>query len=229
MANFPQNTYTIGSFLTGVEDISLVGGLDYSQGIRLPIPIADNLMLTANPISDPSIVNLESKLIPIFSLRSTFSTSFVFTPQNSATDILEIRGVDGRILSIKKIEISGYGYNRMMDFYFIKRSSLDTGSSISYTPVAHSTQQALNPAVVGPNIKRFTSNPTLGNTIGNVGILSVFLPAANTAECKTYTLEYDQPGCDPIILTSSTETLCINLNGLTSNSILTFNITFNLL
>lgn len=157
-------------------------------------------------------------------LRHTYSA--VLGPLAIAlnpTDIWAISGAAGRRIRITKIEVSGTQTGAAVrDLFLIKRSTLNVGGvSVPATKVALDSS---SPASVA-SVRFWTANPAvLGTEVGRIkGIRTLIGTAAQLAFPIVWDFSH-QRGATAVVLNSDTESVALNLNGVTSTGGL-FNIT----
>lgn len=132
-----------------------------------------------------------------------------------ATDVFTITGSGTKTVYVMKMSVSGLavtGGNFTVDY--LKRSTANTGgTSTTPTVVPLDSTFAAGTAVV----KAYTVNPTLGTLVGAVRSNRVFVSGGATTASQD---DIDIWGelASPVVLRGTSESLCVNLNGVTINS-----------
>ena len=143
--------------------------------------------------------------------RRTYNAAFTVSAANSATDIVEIIGSSTKTVLVHRITISGtQTTGGLVPVYIIKRSSAaSAGTSTNPTYVPRDANQVAATAA----IKVYTANPTIGSSVGNIwlGLVPV---TATTGSAPVTDIDFNLTGT-PILLSGTSQTLCINLNGVT--------------
>ena len=144
--------------------------------------------------------------------KRTYSCAFVVAPAATATDIFQMIGSASTTVEITKIVLSGTGTAAgMSDIYFAKRSTANTvGTFTASNMVPHLSTDAAATAVGSI----YTANPTLGTLVGNVRIISMTFGTTTTSSLNIFEVDFGEKG-KPIILSGVTQSLAINLNGIT--------------
>ena len=133
------------------------------------------------------------------------------TPVATATDVLELRGVAGKKITVSHISISGTATAASIyDVYITKRTTLNTGgASTNPTATPHSSRCEPHQAV----LYLYTANPTLGTGTALDGD-KVFFPAAATpVGGGGVTYNWGNRGDDKPELNGPNDALTINFNG----------------
>lgn len=156
--------------------------------------------------------------------RRTYNAAFSVVAASSATDIVEFIGSSSKTILIHKITISGtQTTGGQVPVYIIKRSTAASGgTSTNPTYVPRSTILAEGTAATA-SIKVYTANPTTGTAVGNVWVGGIYTPGTS-GDSQPYDITFNQTGA-PILLSGTSQTLCINLDGRTYSGN-TFYITF---
>jgi len=99
------------------------------------------------------------------------------TPVATATDVLTLTGVTGKIIRLSKVTVAGTATAASIyDCYLVKRTTLNTGGT-STNPVATKCD-SIDPTASGI-LSLYTANPTLG-TGTNFDADKLYLPAGAT-------------------------------------------------
>ena len=156
--------------------------------------------------------------------RRTYNAAFSVVAASSATDIVEIIGSSSKTVLIHKITISGsQTTGGQVPVYIIKRSTAASGgTSTNPTLVPRSTIFAEGTAATAA-IKVYTANPTTGTAVGNIWVGGIGIPAATASDTPIKDIDFNLTGA-PVLLSGTSQTLCINLNGATYSGN-TFNMT----
>lgn len=140
--------------------------------------------------------------------------SFAFGPQTSfavaATDWITVTGSATKTVRVGKLSVCGTATAATtVDVLLIKRSTADTGGTISSTPTAvpNDSGNAAATAVV----VSYSANPTLGTTVGNVDVKKWNVGAAGGAGCVFW--QWGDTNGQQIVLRGVTQQLAVNLNG----------------
>ena len=140
-----------------------------------------------------------------------------FASASSATDVLAIGGKAGKLVNVKRIELTGKTTGVVdlttIDVYAMRRSTADTtGTQVPLTAVPHRHD---SPAA-SSYVTAFTANPgALGTLIGCVGSQRTTLATTViTPENNPAVFDFTRD-IHPITLTSSDDQLCLNLNVVT--------------
>jgi len=147
------------------------------------------------------------------SKRRTYSANILgLVVAALATDIFEIKGAADVRVEVGSITISGVQTTAgQVVAQLIRRSTANTtGTSTAPAAIKHDAADAAAAAT----LKAYTVNPgALGTSAGTVRALRVPIGVA-TGAVAPVTLEFGAGG-KPIVLASATESLCLNLNGVT--------------
>lgn len=179
--------------------------------------------------SSPVVLASDQSAVPVTQQDSSFATYSAAISGVviglTATDVFTISGSATKKVYIHRIFIDGTatgGVNSKL--LVIKRSSLDTGgTSSTATAVPHDSTDGAATAVV----KSYTANPTLGTAVGNLICSEVAFPTAGTQLYTDGDLLTGYGPKKPYILNSASESICLNLNGVTiSGSSLNFVVTW---
>lgn len=143
----------------------------------------------------------------------TYSASHNITIAAAATDIMAIFGNASTIVHVTKIRVSGIATaTGIADMILIKRSTANSGgTSSNFSLAAHDATDSANSSTpIG-----YTANPTPGTSIGNVRRWYQSLLASTSDNAYEYELDLDINKNKPIILSGTSQGLCINLGGAT--------------
>jgi hypothetical protein len=222
-------TQTIGQVNTNVNSATALGDLSQMTtedaasgngyyGFKIVDVRADTL--TPNGTSSAngdwsqrSVTKYGSSLTKLESThKRSYSAAFTVVPASSCTDLVEIIGSSSKTVSINKIIISGtQTTGGEQTFYLKRRSTASTGgSSTTATLVPH---EATDVAATS-SIKIFTANPTTGSAVGDIRVLGIPIPATTATTKYQEVIDFGERS-KPIILSGTSQTLCINLNGAT--------------
>lgn len=131
----------------------------------------------------------------------------------SATDIFTIAGSASKTVRITRVRLSGIKTTAgaAVDVQLLLRSTADTaGTKTNPTAIPFDSNSAAATAVVAA----YTANPTLGTSVGLIGVDSVFVPLATAAGGQLDWNFGNRPE-QAIVLRGATQQLCVNLNGVT--------------
>lgn len=136
-----------------------------------------------------------------------------FSSVASATDIFEIRGAaDKRIRVINLVVSCSQTTGGEAVIKLLKRSTADSGgTSANATKVPHSSKFPASTATV----KSYTANPTTGTLVGAVFSGKVYIPATTEVIQPFVEFNLEQLYGAPVTLFDATESLVVNLNGVT--------------
>lgn len=147
----------------------------------------------------------------------TYSASaLALVPAASATDVVTLTGVVGRIIRLQRMFLSATATaGTQILFQLIKRSTLDTGGTATNpTRVPYASTNPTVQAVMAA----YTANPAgLGASIGTFWGSLLLVPAtASAAATNGYMIDFSTPrfGQAPMLL-SATEQIALNLNAVT--------------
>ena len=150
--------------------------------------------------------------IPLESSTNTYSAALTgIVPATSATDIFTISGISGsQHTRILRIEITATQTTAAVrDILLIKRTTANTGGTFTTaTGIGHAFFTATE------SIKGYTANPTALGT-GTLLRSSKVLIGPTTAEAGTIVWEFGDTLGQPLILDLNTDSICVNLNGVT--------------
>lgn len=164
----------------------------------------------------PGVISGTITSSPVDGTKATYSASAVnLVSATSATDIFTITGSATKTVRVSKLYISGLattGGNITVNF--VKRSTANSGgTSSTLTGVPFDSTSAAATAVV----RSYTANPTTGTSVGTVRSNRVFISGgATTASSNSFDVFGDF--AQAVVLRGTSESLCINLNGVTINS-----------
>ena len=160
--------------------------------------------------------------------RQTYFCAFSFVPAATPTDVLEIIGAANKVVEVVSIRISGAsastnGYRISL----LRRSTLNTGG----TPTSQTIVSAASTNTAsGVTVRSYTANPSgLGTLVGGVTeeVLTLLSTTAATFRTPNDLLLSRTDASQGVILSSATDTLCVNLQGVaTAPTRLDFSIIF---
>ncbi len=135
-----------------------------------------------------------------------------FTPASAPTDIFEIRGGAGRVISVLKFIYSPVQTVSNIDTISLKkRSTLNTGGGVN--AVTKVPLDSSSPASVATVQFYTTTNPTIGTLVGNVWAARVDTPALATSGMGGFigvVLDLVEILGHPIRLNTANESLCLS-------------------
>jgi hypothetical protein len=194
---------------------------------------AGTVTVTAHaiPITDaPRVLNA----VLTAGQRATYSAAKVgLQPAASATDIFTISGAAGKVVRVKRIELSATTTSATpaaLDILLLKRSTPNSGGTTtgSPTPVAHDINSPATPAAT---VLAYTANPSsLGTLVGTALRNQKYLMALATWTATDFpqvdhlVWDFGNRPSQEIILRSANDVLAINLNGATPASTASFDI-----
>lgn len=149
----------------------------------------------------------------IESSKATYSAVIAdFVPAATATDFFTLTGVNGKIITVTNIRMSGSATaSTYQGMYLYKRTTLNTGGTSSATPIAKHDSQDVNASGV---VLQYTANPASLGT----GVLTradhLGLPAAAAGTVELI-WDFGNRAAKGIKLNSSTESACLNFAGAT--------------
>lgn len=149
------------------------------------------------------------------SSSATYSAAIVGgASANNASDIFTIYGSATKTIRVTRLAITATQTTAAQrDVLLIKRSTANTaGNSTLPNIVPHDSTSTAATATV----RAYTTNPTLGTSIGNVRSRKVYVgtTTGNSDECI---FEFGTRGNQAVILRGTNEGLCVNLNSVTSS------------
>lgn len=188
------------------------GNLTFGDNDDVQIKGATDATLIGN-VSDRLKVDAATGAIT----RSTYSAAITnLVSATLATDILTINGSASKTIRVTKISIDGLAVTGgNISVFLIKRSTVNTGgTSTTLTNVPHDSANAAGTAAV----KAYTVNPTvLGTAVGTVRSNRVFISGGATTASAEDEQRFGDLG-QGIVLRGTSESLCLNLAGVTINS-----------
>lgn len=188
------------------------GNLTFGDNDDVQIKGATDATLIGN-VSDRLKVDAATGAIT----RSTYSAAITnLVSATLATDILTINGSASKTIRVTKISIDGLAVTGgNISVFLIKRSTANTGgTSTTLTNVPHDSANAAGTAAV----KAYTVNPTvLGTAVGTVRSNRVFISGGATTASAEDEQRFGDLG-QGIVLRGTSESLCLNLAGVTINS-----------
>jgi len=141
------------------------------------------------------------------------------TTATTATDIFTITGSATKLIKIVRIYVAANATaSSYQSIELIKRSTVNTGgTSTTLSNINYDSTDIAGTAVV----RSYTANPTLGTTVGRIGLKRLYISALTNANNGQYggnnsiEFSYDGMSAKHIALRSDSEVLAINLNGTT--------------
>lgn len=134
------------------------------------------------------------------------------TPVATATDVITLTGVTGKVVRVTKVTVSGVATAASIyDVYLVKRSTLNTGGAA--TNPTETRMDSLDPPA-SAILTKYTGNPTLGTSAGTIDGEKGFLPAAATPVSPISFTEWVfgvEQAKEPVIRAG--ETFAINFGG----------------
>lgn len=130
------------------------------------------------------------------------------------TDVWTIFGSATKTIKILSMTITGTQTTAgSLSVLIIKRSTANTGGTSSAPAIV--PNDSANPAVTA-TVLSYTANPTLGNALGRVHAIKLFIPAvASVASNLPVVFDFKSTISQPVTLRGTAEGLCFNLNGTT--------------
>lgn len=228
-------TVPTGSILTGTDQSLLVtingvpnatfsqsedgaatnGALgNYSIGVRADTLTAGATTLTSanGDYIQSSHTNHGSKLVKDEERhKKTYRVTAIVAPSTLATDILTLAGANGVKTSVTKIIVTATQTTAsLIDVYCLTRRTSNTGGTSTAEP---RTRLDGNESGALSTCLNYTANPTVGTLDGNIEIIPMYINTT-VATPTTYTFDFGGKG-KPIVLNSLTQSVSINLNGVT--------------
>jgi len=162
----------------------------------LHVDTVDGALLTANRNSRKATYSVVAPAIALVA---------------SATDVFEIKGAADRRIEINKITVSGVQTTAgLVAISLLRRSTANTvGTSTVPVAAKHDSSDAATLAAA----KAYTANPTVGTAAGVVRTVRVPIGVVTGAVPPTV-IDFGSSG-KPVTLTSETESLALNLGGVT--------------
>ena len=157
------------------------------------------------------IADLLQDLLSVFRPESTYSASITaLASAASATDIFEINGADSKVITVKRLQISGIATSAgAFSLVLLRR---DTANSVGTFTAPVAVPHDSNDGVAVGNLKAYTANPTVGRLIGNLQVIrATVTTAAGAITNNSYTFNLDQRGSKGVVLRGFAQTLAINL------------------
>lgn len=161
------------------------------------------------------------------SQKSTYSAAVQFTIAANPTDVFTITGSGTKLVRLVKLSISGTNTGNTNAVAFLTRRSSANSAGTSTTAtnvVADSTQSAAT-----ATIRSYTANPTLGTTVGNFRVSTLFLPTlASTNQNVDIEFEFGNVNNKSIVLRGTSEVIAVNFAGtaITGTTSLSIDITW---
>lgn len=168
----------------------------------------DNVTATFGGISQPTYMT--------DSIKSSYSAAVTgLVGPTLTTDLFTISGSASKIIRVTRLALTASQTTAAQrDVLLIKRSAANTGgTSSTATGVAMDSTNSAATAVV----RAYTANPTaLGAAVGTIRSRKVFI-AGTAANSDEMIQDFGIRGTQAVVLRSAAESLCVNLNGVTSN------------
>lgn len=178
--------------------------------------------------SSPVVLASNHTAILVYTQKlSTYAAGITnLVPTTPATDIATITGAPGKVIKVRKVHISGVATSAaQLDIFLIKRTGLNTGGTLTTPTVV--PFDTLN-AAAGAVVRAYTVSPTtLGSTANGGGTISQSMlylsPTTNTnnnfIQAGNFVdILFEDDSKQPLTLrdiAGVSESLCINLNGIT--------------
>lgn len=146
-------------------------------------------------------------------LKPTYSyTAADITPVATATDVVTLTGVTGKVIRVSQVCVSGTATaTSVLDTYVYKRLTADTGGT-STTPTF--TQHDSNDAAASGVISLYTANPTVTAAplirAGHVVLMNVSTPLGLV---NPYCMQFGVSSGERIVLRGAAQQLSIGHNG----------------
>lgn len=205
-----DGTRTTGGYAPGTGPIAM----------QLGNPTADGTAGAEGVVSAPAMVQgapgtaLLGSHAQSDGLRATYAASILgLAVAASATDIFTILGSATKTVRITRLRISGTKTTAgaAIDVQLIIRSAADTaGTKTNPTLIPYDSASAPATAIVAA----YTTNPTLGTTVGTLVADSVFV-ALNTAASGLLDYTFGNRPAQAIVLRGVAQQLAVNLNAVT--------------
>lgn len=152
---------------------------------------------------------------PLDGIKNTYSaaiTNIAITSSNS-TDIFTISGSATKTIRILRVGLTGaQTTSGQRDVTLIKRSTADTGTSVTVASVAHDSTNSAATSVISYYA---TALPTLGTSVGMIRSARLFF-SGSAADSDTYFWEFGTRPGQAIVLRGTAQQLAVNLNGVSA-------------
>lgn len=165
--------------------------------------------------------------VPSSSTKATYSAAATFTAVATPTDVFTITGSGTKTIKVSEIGINGTNTgNTNILINLIKRSSANSaGTPTTATAVPLDSSDAAATAVV----RSYTTNPTLGTTVGSIRVDYAFFPTlASTNAGTSIAHDFGVDNDKAPTLRGTSEVLAVNLSGvlITGTTSLSIDITW---
>jgi hypothetical protein len=140
------------------------------------------------------------------SAKPTYSAAIAVTPGATPQDVITIQGSSTKVIKITKMSIStNQTTSGVNSWYLVRRSTPNTGGTYApVVPVSHDRNDTPCTAIV----LQYTSNPTLGASIGYAWVGHIPSPAV-----APYVIDFSDSYGKPITLRGTGDVLALNFNG----------------
>lgn len=159
--------------------------------------------------------------------RSTYSSvALALPPAASATDIACIKGAAGKVVSIRRLSISGVaGTLVSAPFTLVRRASADTGGTAATTTANWANNVAKNDTqnpTASATLISYSANPTINDTSPTY-LRSDYLTLPTTAAGTVIRPLIWEPDLylgfpQSFVMRTASEQICVNLNGVSVSS-----------
>lgn len=113
-----------------------------------------------------------------------------YQPVATATDILSLGGVAGKVVRINYVSVGGKANtDSLIDIYIQKRSAANTGGTSSNMLSAVSTMDSIDPRPLAP-LLLYSANPTTLGASTTLNGDTLFLPGKSTPKSSPNKIEY---------------------------------------
>lgn len=180
-------------------------------------------LLTALLAAQAQVPGVNSTLSSVFTLaydnstmKPTYSATTILTPFGGATDVCSISGSATKTVKVRRIIFAGVASAvQTQPVAIIKRSTANTnGGGYSIAKVSYDSSNAAS--TVG-TAEAWTTDPTLGTTVGTLADLYVQWANATTGLGSVTTFTFGQLG-QPIVLRGVAQSAAVNLGGVNYTS-----------
>jgi len=159
--------------------------------------------------------------------KSTYSAvALALPPAASATDIACIAGSSTKIVSVRRVTVTGTaGTLVTAPFTMVRRTSVDSGGTAATTTANWAntiSQRDSNDAAASATLISYSANPTINDTSPTYiasAHLTIPVTSAGTVT-RPIVWEFDTPFSfvKGVVLRGATQQACINLNGVSVSS-----------
>jgi len=203
-----------GSFLQ--ECIYSINLPTLQPGMAAPCQIDGfgRLLISALPALPPVQLAPLNRALPTISLPApsyaSYSSSAVIVIASSTTDFACLPGNSSNITLLYEARLTGIQTTAGVNAIFlVKRSTANSGSSNAMT----ATKDDINYPAAQSIPVNYTVNPTTGTLAGNLDVAEIgFMASSTTSPNDIYIANLRSK---PIVLRSSSDEVCFNLNGAT--------------